>query len=206
VALKYAFHKLNGFPNSKLKEFFVETLVNGEAILNSQALKQSILLNRYPVKPFLRPTRMVLGMYDLKMPLEELYNLIMSGKEKSNNDGQDHEIDLLVNVKRMPDGVLGSMTPGNPWYNLSINFLEACHRFGRPNDLFGNNFHEYNHHLGLYHTTKIKSKRQYDPAYTNGRIGRNLYSVTYMSGVREAIFHKKMDDTDQCWLNQSCLA
>ena len=196
--LKYLIHKLEGFPDKKTEFFFTETLNNGqEKVLNSDAFRQEILTNTYVEKGWFGRSKIVRGMYGLDRSLAEFYAAIMSGDERDTEEGPDHEIDLLVRVLKMPPGVLGSMNPGNPWYNISYDFLLDCYNEKRAQDLFGNNVHEYVHHLGFYHKTKIQSKRRNDPAYSTGRIARDLFS--------EETNRLNSIDDDHKWMNLACL-
>ena len=194
MSLKYIFHKLDGFPNPRIKDFFCDTLKQGEGIINGAEMREAILGHRYPVKGLFGGVKMVEGFFGLESSRQAFYDRLMTGDEVARKEGQDQEIDLLVRVKRMGPGVLGSMTPGNPWYNLSLAFLEKCFSRRRPHDLFGNSWHEYVHHMGFYHETKNKAERAYDPAYACGRIGRGLFGGAVMLVE------------DSKWMNSACMA
>jgi len=173
--LKVKIHKLEGF-TSAYEEYYREVSDKRIEITNSEKFKNRVLNNTYISRNWFGGKNTVVGMYGLNESLESFYNTIMRAREKGRIEGAEDGVqDIMVRLVKMPRGVLGSMNPGNPWYNLSKDFFLDCmiHRWDHL--LAMNQTHEFIHFLGFIHKTRIVSLRANDPAYTAGYIMKDLY-------------------------------
>lgn len=188
--LRLVIHKMVGFSPDE-EEYYRRVAEKTVQAMNSREFKKAILNSGYPSGWFRKTWKS--GMYGLNESLESFYKKVISGKEETETGESDGEVDILIRLIKMPSGVLGSMNPGNPWYNLSEAFFNECFNNRFDHQLAGNLAHEFIHHLGYYHKTKIAAIRAHDPAYTVGYVIRDIYPQDKITSFLKSTLNSRSD-------------
>lgn len=101
---------------------------------------------------------------------EEIYNILMSGKEKLSTDGADREADVFLELDRRSNRrVLGYTYANSTKQWIYNNFF----RNGDIWDVAGNIAHEWVHKMGFTHDYKYTSTREFSVPYAVGYFVRD---------------------------------
>jgi hypothetical protein len=167
--LTFEIHEMTGFGEVS-KEKYLRALDKLILAINSEEFKQRVINYQYTnngevINNFKLPE------VDSKfMTRQEIYDLIMSGKDKFNTEA-DGDIDIKIELynKRFSSAV-GYTYPNTfkTWVNYKFfsNFSEA--------DVAGNIAHEYMHNLGFDHAFNSNPTRKYTVPYAIGTIIRDI--------------------------------
>ncbi len=151
-------HAFKNF-TKKDKEIYLEACKYLSEGLKNPLFKILVLSHEYPIKLRGRPTQMIKGFYNCELTNQQVYDLVMSGKDLYGP--ADGDLDVKVRLYYSWRSVYAYTTAGSIWVNLNKRYF----RRRDPKYTALTLFHELTHNMGLEHTYKWHSLRKYSAPY-----------------------------------------
>jgi hypothetical protein len=139
-----------------------------EQVINSEAFRKRIIDFSFNGKKKFN--------FNRGMKNEEIFNLLLSGEERYNNQA-DTELDFILEIgDECPQGVVGVTIGGKrtKTYRCKLNEMNAA-------EYAGHLIHEYCHYLGFTHTKNHNATRKYTVPYAIGYIVRDLATILLLN-------------------------